>query len=249
MRRIRRIWQNIRQGEKIDVYLTLLAAITIAGLNAFGVVDDSWLAPLTLAALGILAAAMLGNRHRIENLLNEIGSSRTPPLRMRTELSPLPSRAADASDILIVALSGAEVLRYTEFFVDKLRQGASVRLAIANPESDAIADTVSPLTGISKDAFIADMQAAKGLVQLVREKAPDSRQFKVKFFDYAPTLSFAMIDGDKPTGQIIAEMRPYGISSSLRCHLFVTAKDYPTWYMYFHDVCEAVWRDSDSSEE
>lgn len=243
------IWQDIRQGENIDLYLTVFFAITIAGLNVLGVADDSWLAPLTLAALGILAAATLSNRHRIENFLNEIGSSRTPPLRTRTELSPLPSRAADASDILIVALSGAEVLRYIEFFVDKLRQGASVRLAIANPESNAIAETVSPLTGISKDAFIADMQVVKGLVRSIRERTPDSRQFKVKFFDYAPTLSLVMIDGNKPTGQIIAEMRPYGISSSSRCHLFVTAKDHPTWYMYFHDACEAVWRDSDSSEE
>jgi hypothetical protein len=248
MATIRTIWADIRHGDNIDLYVVVVAAIVVAGLNAVGICNDEWLPGVTLATLGVVAAAILGNRHRIENLLGEIGSSRTPPLRMRADLTPLSSRAARATDILIVALSAAEVLRQTDVFVDRLRQGAYVRLALADPDIDSVLDAASLLTGIDREALLADMRSAKGLLDLIRQRAPDGTRLTVRRFDYAPTLSLVMIDADKPTGQIVVEMRPYGKSGPSRCHLLVTAKDHPTWYTYFHDICESIWQNAHSWE-
>ena len=63
------LWDDIRQGENIDLYLTILAALIFVVLNLAGVASASFLAPLTLAVVGLLAVTNLGNRPRMEELL------------------------------------------------------------------------------------------------------------------------------------------------------------------------------------
>ena len=66
---LRHLWDDIRKGENIDLYLTIAAAVIFVVLNLVGVASTSFLAPLTLAVLGLLAITNLGNRHRMEELL------------------------------------------------------------------------------------------------------------------------------------------------------------------------------------
>ena len=55
MKSFRQIWDDIRQGENIDLYLTILAAILFVILNLAGLAPDTFLAPLTLSVLALLA--------------------------------------------------------------------------------------------------------------------------------------------------------------------------------------------------
>ena len=69
MRMLQQIWNDIRQGENVDLYLTVLVALALVGMNIAGWAPDSWLAPITLAVLALLAVSSLGNRHRLERVL------------------------------------------------------------------------------------------------------------------------------------------------------------------------------------
>src|SRR5574341_1403896 len=69
MRLFNRIWKDIRRGENIDLFLTIVVAISLVALNVIGFATDKLIAPITLAVLGMLAITMLGNRYRIEELL------------------------------------------------------------------------------------------------------------------------------------------------------------------------------------
>jgi len=181
---------------------------------------------------------------RMEGLIHRLSFLSSPPLRLRTELASLGESARNARNILIVAFSGAEVLRQTDFFADRLFQGATVRIAIADPENDALVEAMSPLTGIPREGFVADVQVAMGLIQVIRKQTSNTGRLQVRMFDYAPTLSLVMVDGDRPTGHIVVELRPYQVSSSSRPHLFLTARDNRVWYDYFRDVGESIWRDA-----
>ncbi|MFZ2615453.1 MAG: hypothetical protein WA077_05655, partial [Anaerolineae bacterium] len=66
---LRRIWNDLRKGENVDLYLTIAAAVAFVVLNLVGVAPTTLLAPLTLAVLALLAATSLGNRHRMDELL------------------------------------------------------------------------------------------------------------------------------------------------------------------------------------
>lgn len=66
---LRHMWNDIRKGENIDLYLTIVAALVFVVLNLVGVASPTFLAPLSLAVLGLLAITNLGNRQRMEELL------------------------------------------------------------------------------------------------------------------------------------------------------------------------------------
>jgi hypothetical protein len=70
MKLLQRIWDDVRSGENIDQYLTIVAAIALTILNLAGVSLQSQLAPFTLAVLALLAINGLGNRFKMEELLN-----------------------------------------------------------------------------------------------------------------------------------------------------------------------------------
>lgn len=66
MQMLRRIWEDVRRGENIDLYLTVGVAIVLALLNVLGFAPQSLIAPVTLAVLGLLAINSLVNRRKIE---------------------------------------------------------------------------------------------------------------------------------------------------------------------------------------
>jgi len=74
MQLAKQIWEDIRQGENIDLYITIAFAIVLTVLNLTGIASQSLVAPLSMAILGLLAVTALGNRYRIERVLQELVS-------------------------------------------------------------------------------------------------------------------------------------------------------------------------------
>lgn len=243
---IRTFWSDVSRGENIDLYVTLLAAFILAVVNL--VVDfKSWTTSAILAVLGVLTIAALGTRHKIGSLVQRLGVEHTPPLRRRKDLARLPESAKEAKDLLIVACSASAVLLDTQFFIERIRQGTRVRLAVVNPDEEAVIDIIGRSDIVPAKTLIADMNIAAGLIERIRTQVPNTDLFDVRVFSYVPTLSFVMIDGYLPTGRIIVEMYPYQTDPGQRPHLLVTARDHPDWYGSFRDMCEAIWRDAKPS--
>lgn len=65
MRVLRRIWDDIRHGENIDLYSTVLISLALSVLNVMGIASPSSIALITLASLVILVVfALKGFRGR-----------------------------------------------------------------------------------------------------------------------------------------------------------------------------------------
>lgn len=66
-------WREIKRGESIDLYATIVLAFTLVLLNAIGVhMSEGLIGSLTLTVLGLLAISALVSRHRIEQLPKKI---------------------------------------------------------------------------------------------------------------------------------------------------------------------------------
>jgi hypothetical protein len=69
------IWQDIRQGENIDSYIAIIAALGLSIANILGFSNQGLLASVTLAVLALLAVTNLGNRHRLDAALKRNSDS------------------------------------------------------------------------------------------------------------------------------------------------------------------------------
>jgi len=110
----------------------------------------------------------VGNRiSSIESFLQRFGLF-NPPLQLREVLAPLRETAKDAKDILIIGRTALHVLRDTKFFKDKIDQGVSIRLAVVNPDNDAVIEAIAQAVEIDVEGLINDMGSAKSLVRCIR---------------------------------------------------------------------------------
>ncbi len=79
MKRIlEQVWNDIRHGENIDLYVTLVVAISLPVLSFSGTPQAStWITSLTPAVLALLAVSLLVNRRKMEASQQAMDSDRT----------------------------------------------------------------------------------------------------------------------------------------------------------------------------
>ena len=137
MKILRHFWEDIRQGENIDLYTTVSIAIILAALNLVGIAPETWIAPINLAVLALLAISVLGNRHRLETILQKMNQSAEDFL-----LKEYPERyVADLNNSKELWLVGMNLSHTVagnyDTFKDKLRRGDVIRVLIVDPDSIA----------------------------------------------------------------------------------------------------------------
>jgi hypothetical protein len=67
---VKGIWNDIKKGENLDLYITVVIAFTIGILSLFGYANQALATSITLAALGILTASSLRDKHFDEKSLS-----------------------------------------------------------------------------------------------------------------------------------------------------------------------------------
>ncbi len=252
-KRISRLLEVLKEPEN----LILIVGVVVAAVLAYSGIrnnDIQQALAAILSILGALSVAQLITSYetvkrdkQIEaalSLLHRTGRLTSPPLQLRTELQPLPTRAQNAKDILIIGRSLAIVLRYTEFFEKRLRDGATIRVAMVDPNNEVVCRAMSPLLETSLRGFISDVRSSLGLINRISEATQGTGKLEVRFIGFVPTLSLVAIDTQLPTGHIVVELLPYQVSPASRPHLILRANESPSWFVYFRDIAERIWRDA-----
>jgi len=136
MQLLQRIWQDIRQGENIDLYITVVVSIALSVLNVAGIASQFWIAPLNLGILALLAFAILGNRHRLEAILQRMTG--TEGLLVINFPDDMHSNLEKSRELLVLGVSLMHTLRLSyALFEEKLRRGDIIKTLLVNPDSPA----------------------------------------------------------------------------------------------------------------
>lgn len=80
--------KDVRNGENIDVYFTLLVCIVVVALDVFGIVEFTVVTAAILLTLGLLSFGTLATRKTLEGLnnsLQKLGGTGIEVLEMKTE--------------------------------------------------------------------------------------------------------------------------------------------------------------------
>jgi len=130
------LWKHIRQGENIELYLTVLVAIPLAILNLLGVAQ-SWAAPITLAVLALFGVSTLVNRQRLESILEKLSQSSDSVLLDKFP----PSREEDlknAKELWLIGIAlNKTVNTHYPVIQEKLKRGGSIKVLVVDPDGTA----------------------------------------------------------------------------------------------------------------
>jgi len=196
MKMFRAIWDDVKAGN-IDLYLTIFAAVALSGLNlVWSGKASAYLAPLTLAVLGLLAASVLGTRHQLQKgfdaLTQVVGATgagfyKEFPAAVFSQCCLVAKREIR---IMQTYIPGGKPL--PDEVLAAARAGCRVRVLLLNPNSMLAAQRMKD---IGYDGDIRRLLvAAETLEAIIRKRGALANGVEVRFFDSLPPFSMFAAD-------------------------------------------------------
>jgi hypothetical protein len=239
MKSLRHIWNDIRAGENIDQYLTIVVAITLTLLNLTGVSFQSQLAPFTLAILALLAINSLGNRFKIDALLKQ--GTKSLDDFFSDEFPP--SYKADFENSDVVWLVGVSLHRTIKtnypILEKKLRQGQTLRVLLIHPTGPGVELSVArnyAHRGVEPKSN--DIVFVLELLCALREVAPT--KIEVRTIKFPVAFGATAVNPDSATGKLYIEHYGFRVSADSIPRYVLKASD-GRWYDIQKREIEALW--------
>lgn len=240
MEMLQRIWEDIRRGENIDLYVTVTVAIALAALNIAGIAPQAWIAPLNLAVLALLAVATLGNRHRFEGILKQMTRNTGSVLLRNFPADTCYRNVKESKELWLVGISLSSTLEALyPLFESKLRRGDSIRVLVVNPDGAACAMAAMrnyARTDVERQR--AEIRATlKDLCEL-QKVAPD--RLEIRTIEYPLTFGVYAVDPEEASGVLYLKHYAFKMPGRARPGLVLRPRD-EHWYDHFRSEIRFLW--------
>jgi hypothetical protein len=239
MKALRRIWQDIRRGENIDLYLTVTLAFGVGILGILGAAPQAWVASITLAGMGVLAVAALRSEHRSAELAGQL--DRLSETFFQDEFpANLKDDFLQADEAWLVGVNLARTVKtyYPDIEV-KLHAGQRVRALLVQPDGPAAEMADGRVYGRSNpERMRAEIRATLDDLSELRRIAPD--RLEIRTIQTPLTYGAMAIDPSGPGGKLYLEHYSYKMPGGSKPK-FVLHTGRDAWYTFFRDELRALW--------
>lgn len=248
------IWQDIRTGQNLDIYITITLSIVVGILGVFGIVNQTIISGAVLATLALVSAIMLQNRRENDSLQNAIlqirnASELSEPFLQHELLSSYSVQNQLLSTARKVFFWGLTFERMTPHVRDtlerRLQSGLEVRFLIIKPNSSAVkmAAFRSPYQGenrinIMLDTILLDLNT-------IAQNATPPAKLEVRVTDYLPAWTIMAFDPHLPNGQMFVSLLTFRTPGENRPSFKLNSKD-SEWFHIFTEQFEALWKEAEA---
>jgi hypothetical protein len=234
-----RIWNDFRSGENIDLYATVIVAIGLAILNVVGIAPQTYLAPITLAVLGLLAITSLGNRYRIEKLLQ--GQSWSVDDYYVEEY---PASYKDdfemAEELWLVGISLRRTIQANYPMIEqKVRQGHVIKILLVHPEGPGIEMAVAR-NYARREVEPKSSEIRFGLQLLCDLQRIPHNNLEFRTIRYPLAYGVTAVNPDTASGTLYLEHYCFRTASDSLPRFVLRASD-GRWYDFFKSEIKALW--------
>jgi hypothetical protein len=248
MRFLDKIWDDIRHGENIDQYATIIVALILVVLGLLGIAPAELIASLTLGVLGLLALSNLVNRHRLEALAEEVARS-----SQGFFLEDFPPDFKDdfqaATEVWLVGVTLSRFLKNNYGALeDKLRQGHLVKVLLVQPSGAPLEMAVNRYyaeVNRNVEAKSADIHHSLRLLCGLRRLAPQN--VEIRTIHSPLTFGAIGLNPDAASGALYVEHYPYRMVADAQPKFVLRASD-GYWYELFNAEIHTLWNDGEAWE-
>jgi len=251
MKFLKKVWEEVKQGENLDLYLTVLIAIILAILNTFGLVLPSVINSFSLAVLALLTVGMLGNRHRLEKLLSDSQTTVDNVLKKeytdltQTEIAKGMERAVD---LLLIGTDLSRTLqRHYHLLEKRLKAGQQVRVLLVDPAGDACEILANRrYNPITPEHYRASVFSS--IQALCNLKNSTAGSLDLRVINYPISRGGIFIDMDMAKGKMYVWHHNYKTKQDTRPK-FELQKSDGYWFEFLTEECNALWADATEWQE
>ena len=257
---LRKIGGDLKEGRNLEAYLTILVSLVISVLGVLNIVQAEVIAAVTLATLALLAISTISSREQVDAFQRRIESLATLVEenvlgKIRAEsffLTEEPKLEAELEHAKHIYIAGATLTRtvtnYLGIFERRLREGASIRIVIIDPNSDAAKQAALRSYGVKDDDFYRNRIKPTLDLLSILSSLPDLKgKLELRFLPYVPSFGLVLIDPDGAEGSIYVEVYQH---RSLEPHpsFLLDAHRDEKWYRFFRHQFETLWSSARPAE-
>jgi hypothetical protein len=242
-RALQQIWEDIRQGESIDLYVTVVVAIVLAVLNTAGVAPPTWMTPLNLAVLALLAIATLGNRHRLERVLKRMTEGTDGVLL--DKFPPDTYRNVEKSkELWLVGVTLSSTMEaFYPMLERKLQRGDMIRVLVVNPDGAACA------MAATRNYARTDVERQRAEIRTTLEDLCELQKvapgrLEIHTIDYLLTFGAYVVDPEEASGVLYLKHYPFKMPLvRARPGMVLRPRD-ERWYDHFRSEIRFLWENA-----
>jgi hypothetical protein len=242
MQTLRHIWEDIRHGENIDLYITVLFAILLAILVIIGVESPKWLTSLNLTLLALLAVSILGIRQQLEKINVALTQTSNGFLQKEWSKQEVDKELKEAENILLIGVSLSRTIRTNLSLIDlRLQQGAKIKVLLVDPSSAAAQIAANRLpVSVNSDRICNDIRnSLLSLESIARIR----KGLEIRVLNNP--MSFGGIFLDTTTSKGIIYIEQYSFKMPYEdIPKFVLRPDDDFWYNFFADQVLILWENA-----
>lgn len=253
MKILRIIWNDIRSGQNIDVYITVGVAIVVGVLGILSIASSTIIASATLAILALMAINLLLNRYENENIRKLIAQQQNSSGLSEKFLEPK-YRLFEAKQHLMSARTaffwGTDLARTVPLLdyemIEGLRAGLSIKFLFIKPGSGIDSTAVEMASfrysnsGKGTDAINQDIERNFRCLATYRNSASQGK-VEARVVNYLPPWTIIAINPHSPNGDMYVHLTPFRVPNEVRPSFHLSAKDDEKWFSFFLEQFEKVW--------
>ncbi|MCP5099833.1 MAG: hypothetical protein GY943_30120 [Chloroflexi bacterium] len=241
MRFFRQIWEDIKQGENIDLYLVVPVAIVLALLNILGLVSAQLVEPLTLIILGLIAISLLGNRNTVKNLSKALKKN-TSDIFYRDFPAHFKDDIENAEELWLVGITLTDFIRnHYSILEQKLRNGHAIKALLVHPNSPVI-ELAEQRNYRQTDVERARREAKDSLIDLanLRTIATNPENLHVRTTDQSLGYAAFGMNLESSIGIVYISHFAFKMEPGSEPKFWLRMKD-GQWYSFYTREISTLW--------
>jgi hypothetical protein len=244
---IRDIWQDLRSGKNLDIYINIILAGVFTILGILGIVEINVISSAILAILTLLLTSLWVNRRdslKIQAVISKIERPDSLPekfLDNRYETSELAQGLRNSHKVFFWGLDFATLIPALSTEIQQcLTSGLEVRSLLVEPDSKAGEMAILARPEQTADEFNdAIKRNIDHLSRLSNHAMPGKLDFRT--IDYYPAFNITAFDPHAPGGWMLVRIASF--RQRFPTFRLTRAKD-EKWFNYFLNQFEAIWQEA-----
>jgi len=240
MKLLRQVWNDVRHGQNIDLYVAAPLAVLIAILGIFGVTSPQLVSSITLVILGLLASSLLTSRHAVKELSQKLTQTSDTIFFKELTESNFEADFESATDLWLVGVSLTTIIRVHYSTIErKLRAGHTIKALLVHPNGPAVEMAEIRAYG-RPNIERAHNEIRSALQDLCDLSQAAPGKMEIRTIQHPLGHGVIAKDPETASGIIYIQNYPFKTEGGSRPKFVLCAKD-GFWYDFFKKELHNLW--------
>lgn len=248
---LKKLWQDIRRGQNLDVYITIVIALVIAILGVIGATNQNIISSAILATLALVSVSTLLNRHRDEEIksallhIEDTSSLSEKFLEQESGRYELPILVERSHKVFLWGMTQWRTIPLLTRSIEQgLETGLEIRFLLLKPNCSAARMAAFRTTHNDINKINSELNInLRQLKDLAKKELPG--RLEIRVIDYLAPWTIYAFDPHRPEGQMIVRLTPFRVPNRIRPKFRLSAREDEKWFQYFLSQFEAAWAEAE----